>query len=783
MLSIVKYKVVLIAVAFWALFSACNIARIHKKEGPKLVKNAVVIAEKKKEKLFKSDLLNQVKQKPSNKFLTLVRLNVFFYRLGDAGKKDTKLKRFFRDELGSVPVILDSSMIEISMRAMRNYLKSHGYHFSEITYKVEDTQWLKERKIVTYYVKLNNQYKYNKLNINCPDKKLFELLNATLNESNIKIGRGLNREDLLNEQNRMTTILRNNGYYTFAKEYIDFNMDTNYIEDFVAIDININNKTEQVPFKQYYIRNLTIEVEPGDKNAVKTKDTLNTKNFKYIPNDSKLHPTILDKMNFLMGGALFQQNNLNKTYSRLNDLQLFRLVTITPTVIENDSQHYIDFYINLKPLGKYDITLEPQAITSDQGNLIAAQSSRNYGLAAVVQLTDRNVFHNGEILQFRFRSSFEAQRGENINPVPFFNSNEQSFTASIIVPQLLFFNKLDRKFNNANTKTIINSSIIYEKNVDYERRVLTLGSSYQVNRRLINYFVAFPEMSYVQTSFNNTTLEERSKTDIFLQNVFANNLIINDIRLGLVYNTQPISKGKSYYFIRFDAIELAGNIVTGLNKLLGAAKVTDESRKIKDQYEILGLNYFQYVKSYIDARYTHWLDANNTVVYRAALGYALPYGNSPDYIPFEKRFFTGGANSLRAFRPRSIGPGIYSSTNQIDKSGDIKLELNAEFRFNIYKKFFEGALFTDAGNIWTVRQDEQRLGANFDMTSFYKELAIGSGVGVRLNLNIFIFRLDAAFPLHDPTKSVNNRWVIEKASDFSWYWDNSIFNFGIGYPF
>ena len=764
------------------MFSACNIARIHKKEGPKLVKNTVEIAEKKKEKLFKSDLLNQVKQKPGNKFLTLVRLNVFFYRLGDAGKKDTKLKRFFRDELGSVPVILDSSMIETSMRAMRNYLKAQGYHFSEITYKVEDTKWLKERKIVTYYVKLNNQYKYNKLNINCPDKKLFELLNATLNESNVKIGRGFNREDLLNEQNRITTILRNNGYYTFAKEYIDFNMDTNYAEDFVAIDININNKTEQVPFKQYYIRNLTIEVEPGDKSIVKTKDTLITKNFKYIPNGNKLHATILDKMNFLMGGALFQQNNLNKTYSRLNDLQLFRLVTITPTVIENDSQHYIDFYINLKPLGKYDITLEPQAITSDQGNLIAAQSSRNYGLAAVVQLTDRNVFHNGEILQFRFRSSFEAQRGENINPVPFFNSNEQSFTASIIVPQLLFFNKLDRKLNNANTKTIINSSIIYEKNVDYERRVLTLGSSYQVNRRLINYFVAFPEMSYVQTRFNNSALEERSKTDIFLQNVFANNLIINDIRLGLVYNTQPISKGKSYYFIRFDAIELAGNIVTGLNKLLGAARITDESRNIKDQYEILGLNYFQYVKSYIDARYTHWLDINNTVVYRAALGFALPYGNSPDYIPFEKRFFTGGANSLRAFRPRSIGPGTYSTTNQIDKSGDIKLELNAEFRFNIYKKFFEGALFTDAGNIWTVRQDG-RVGADFDMTSFYKELAIGSGVGVRLNLNIFIFRLDAAFPLHDPAKSVNDRWVIEKASDFSWYWDNSIFNFGIGYPF
>ena len=160
----------------------------------------------------------------------------------------------------------------------------------------------------------------------------------------------------------------------------------------------------------------------------------------------------------------------------------------------------------------------------------------------------------------------------------------------------------------------------------------------------------------------------------------------------------------------------------------------------------------------------------------------MPYGNSPNFIPFEKRFFTGGANSLRAFRPRSIGPGVYSSTNQIDKSGDIKLELNMEFRFNIYKKLFEGAVFTDAGNVWAVRQDS-RVGADFDMSSFYNELAVGSGVGVRLNLSIFIFRLDAAVPLHDPSKTYGGRWVINNANDFDWYWNNSIFNFGIGYPF
>ncbi len=765
-----------------SIFSACNISRFHKREGPKLVKNKIEISESNKSRFFESELESQTKQKPGSKFLGLVRLNVFFYRLGDATKKDSKIKRFFRDELGRVPVIVDSTMIDVSVRAMKNYLKSQGYYYSEIKYKVTDTKLLKERKIVTYFIKLNTQYKYGKLHVNCPDKMIYEIVYSSINESFIKLGRSFKREDLLNEQNRVLNLLRNAGYYSFAKEFINFNTDTNYLNNQIAIEINIKNQEDFKPFKIFKIRNITIEVEPTKKLLNFLNDTLFTKGFKYIENGSKIHPNILAKMNFLMTGDLFQQNNLSKTYNRFNDLQLFKLITITPSLIENDSQNCIDFYINLRQDKKYDIIIEPQAITSDQANLVNVQSYRNYGLAAVLQLTERNIFHHGEILQLRFRSSFEAQRGQGITENPFFNSSEQSFSASITIPQLLFLNKIDRKINNANTKTIVNSSVIYEKNVQYERRVFTIGSSYQINRKLISYFVAFPEISFIKTDFTNSELEAKSKTDIFLQNVFANNLIINDIRLGFTYNNQLNSKGKSYIFLRWDALELAGNLVSALNILLDAPKVTDTTKNIKNQFEILGLNYFQYIKTAIDFRYNHWLDANNTVVYRVAFGYALPYGNSPNFIPFEKRFFTGGANSLRAFRPRSIGPGVYSSANQIDKSGDIKLEFNVEFRFNIYKKLFEGAIFTDAGNVWSVRQDS-RVGADFDLSSFYNELAIGSGIGFRLNLGIFIFRLDGAVPLHDPIKNFGERWVINNAKDINWYWDNSIFNFGIGYPF
>jgi outer membrane protein insertion porin family len=161
----------------------------------------------------------------------------------------------------------------------------------------------------------------------------------------------------------------------------------------------------------------------------------------------------------------------------------------------------------------------------------------------------------------------------------------------------------------------------------------------------------------------------------------------------------------------------------------------------------------------------------------------VPYGNSPVYTPFEKRFFVGGANSLRAWSPRSIGPGSYTATNQIDHSGDIKLEANAEYRFNIYNHWLEGAWFTDVGNIWSMKADETTPGANFQWNRFYKELAWDAGFGVRLNFTIVLIRFDFAVPLHDPSyPNLQDRWVVK---DFNpgWVYDNMYINFGIGYPF
>jgi outer membrane protein assembly factor BamA len=443
--------------------------------------------------------------------------------------------------------------------------------------------------------------------------------------------------------------------------------------------------------------------------------------------------------------------------------------------VELPDSGLINYNIKLMPTVKYTFTLEPQAITSDQNNTLTNQNFRNYGLAALASVANRNIFHNAEILQLSLRSSVEAQG--RVKTKTLFNSTEQSLTASIIMPRILFFPSFDRNVNFQSTRSVISASAIYEVNTDYDRRVFTTGLNYQFNKKLITYYVSPAEISFIKSEIRSPDLREQSEDDIFLQNLFANNMILNS-RFGFAYNNRSVAKGINSIYIRWDALELAGNLLNVINRAAGSLK--------KDgYYTLFGVRYFQYAKSAIDMRYNTIFDENNATVIRLYTGLAIPIpgGNSPDFVPFERRFFIGGVNSLRAWRPRSIGPGSYVQENQLDFSGEIKLETNFEYRFNIYNRWLEGAVFTDAGNVWTAKADPNKPGANFEFRNFYQSMAWDAGLGIRLNFTIFIIRFDFAIPLHDPTYALNERWVVNDIARDRWLLRNLNFNFGIGYPF
>lgn len=715
------------------------------------------------------ELRNLYRQKPNRKFLLVFRSRPYFYLKGSEGKENW-YKRFLRDKLGEQPVFLDSSYIDNTRKRMATYMKSKGYYYATVHATVKVNK--KKHAEVFYRITKNTQYKIGPYTLHIADKEIHQLIKQNMKESLVITGRGLDHSILSSEQDRILTLLRNNGYFSMSKDFIDFDIDTATEDNYVNIGLNIQNPDEHANHKKYYVNDVNIEIEKSilGRSDIK-RDSLATKRFYYFPNGYKLNPDVLDRNIFFDRGKLFRQDNLNRSYGRLADLGIFRFINIQPKVFERNDSGFVNYSARLIPAGKYDFTVEPQMLTSDQNNTVANQG-RNYGIALLAQFTDKNVFRNAELLQLSYRGSIEAQG--QVKTSGFFNSTEQSLTAGIIMPRTLFFPSFDRKIGFLSNKTNISVSGIYEQNTEYRRQVITTGLNYQFNRKLITYYVAPLEISFIKSDIVSQDLQDRRENNLFLQTLFANNLIVSS-RFGFTYTDKPLSS-RDYTVIRWDVLELGGNTITLIKDLIGDDK--DETGR----YKMFGINYFQYVKTAIDYRYNHIIDQNNTIVYRGYLGAAIPYGNSPDFVPFEKRFFSGGVNSLRGWRPRSVGPGSYSSPNQLDYSGELKLEFNTDFRFNIYDKWLEGALFADAGNVWNVNPSADRPNSNFDPSRFYKEIAIDAGLGIRLNFEVLIVRFDFALPMHDPRYPEAERWIIK---DFSGQWllDNTNFNFGIGYPF
>ena len=753
------------------VLNACNITKQLRDSQQQLYKGSTikVIGE------TRNDVVNPIsdnlKQKPNKKFLGITKLKMRMYYFGSK-HGDGKIGAYMRDKYGEPPVILDTAFIESSIKGMKGYLRSVGLYYPVINYEVKSRR---QRATVNYVINTGNVYHIGSYQINCADKNLYDIIKGNEKEALVIPGYRLKQDVLLDEQKRIVSLLRNYGYYTFSTEFVGFDVDTANNNGNVNVSLNILNKGIYEVHKVHINKNIYVNIEPNyDINTYKNKDTINTPFFYYIPNRYQLNHKVLEQNMFLTSGDVFKQQALTVTYNRLGDLSVFKYINITPKpYVQNDTQ-YIDYYLRLSPNIKYDYIIEPQAIYSDQNNTFTNQSSNgNYGVAAILQFNNRNTFKNAELLKLTYRSSFEAQG--KVNGTSWFNATEQSLTASLTFPRLLLFPKLDKNYRFINTRSILTTSGIYELNTNFERRVFTTGIIYQLNKKYISFYITPFEVSYTRNTVNSDTLQSLINKDIYLFSMFSNNLILGG-RFGFTYSDKAKNKGNHYVFIRWDVLELSGNTATALNKIL------DRPFNETNTYNILGVNYSQFAKTALDFRYNTKHDENNATVFRVFAGVGLPYGNSPKFLPFERRFWVGGANSLRAWLPRSLGPGGYYEFGQIDYSGDVKLEFNAEYRFNMYNRWLEGAFFVDAGNVWMTKKDDARPLANFAFDRFANELGIGTGFGTRLNFDVILIRLDFAIPLHDPSYNVGSRWVINNFNQ-DWLFDNLNFNFGIGYPF
>lgn len=772
--ALVNIRSVWVVLLLTLILQACNLPKLARKEGPILYDNAIKIEGSREAKMLITDLDGYVKQQPNKKLLGLTRVGLRSYKIGSRWPQ-SRWGVIFQQKLGEPPVVVDSALILASITGMKNYMRTQGFYYPQITYGVSGKI---HKQKVTYYINAGNHYIIRNINLHIADRVLDSIARENADLSSLRKGNRLMLDNLVKEKGRLAAVYRNRGYFDFTKDMVSFDMDTNVGSYFVDIGINIANPRNFNRFKTYTVNDVLVVIEPNKMDSLHIeKDTFSLADMRYKPNGYRLKPDILTKTLVVKPKTLFREDLTNTTFGRLNDLRIFKGVNLNavPYHSGTDSAR-LNYVIKLQPARKYDFVFEPQAITSDQSNLISNSTGRNYGIASQITLANNNIFGNAEILQLTYRISIEAQRGEGIPKRPIFNSFESNLTASLIFPKLVFLPKQDAKLNSTTNRTILSATTIWEQNIDWIRNVYGLSLTYQISKKRFSYYFVPAEISYIKTQFNSEELEQQAEDDPYLQSVFNNNFVTS-FKGGFIFNNQGDLRRKNYTYVKWDVLELAGTFLDMLNKAAGTQPNDSGYRTF------FGVQYFEYAKTYIDVRYNKYIDMNNRLATRLAIGVAVPYGNSPDYIPFDKRFFTGGANSIRAFLPRSIGPGSYTTTDgSPDRSGDVKLEANIEHRFNIYNNFIEGALFTDVGNIWRIKPDG-REGAEFRLNEFYKQLALGSGLGLRLNLDFLILRLDAAVPLLDPREPEGERFVLTNYSDLGQLFRKTIFNFGVGYPF
>ena len=753
------------------LASSCSSTR-NFSEGQSLLKNYQI---KGVDANLKEKITPFIRQKPNRKLFGISKVRLQLQLLFDR-KKPTKLSNWIINNLAEPPVIYDSTLSRISVIQIQQLLMNNGYFLAKVKY--EDTTRHKKTK-VTYHIEPNQAYHIRNIQYTIKDSIVQSIYFYKLNESLLQIGMQFDQTALANERDRITKYLRNFGYYYFNREYIHFDIDTALKSHQLDINVIIENPEKANKHESFKLKNIETTIISDNIKTGLLSDTIELNNVKFIHTKNKIQAKILRRMLFLERGKKFNEDDLLLSYNRLGDLGIFKYINID---FEKDS---IDS-TQLNASVQLSLAKKQSTHTELEGYV----ASENVGTSANFIYSNRNIFKGAEVFEFKIRAGLETQAfvDANQSSIPVFNSRETNTSASLTFPGFIFFRDKPTYVLFSNPKSRIGLNYISENRPEYSRR--TLNSSFSYEWKQNNYVShSFAPMtinfvnSFLSTEANNLL---DSLNNIYLRESFEPHITLG-IRYSLVISNQQLNQfKKNYYYIKFN-LEVMG---TGL---YAASRLLNEQKNNLNQYEFFNLPYYNFTRPEIDARYFNNFGTRSQIVYRFNTGVGFAYWNSK-VLPFERQFFTGGANSIRAFRARSVGPGGYRnidlSSLNLDQTGNFKIEGNIEYRFDILERFIgaklKGASFLDFGNVWDIQKNANEL-EGFKPSTFYKELAIGTGVGLRLDYRFLLFRFDLGLKLRDPRFENANRWVIEQFNNNVWKDANNYnffnFNFGIGYPF
>ena len=726
---------------------------------------------------FDKKVLNDfIKQKP-NKRIFFWRFYLSLYNLSSPEKENgfnNWLKR-----IGEPPVVYDEDLKEKSTEQLILYMHNKGFYDVEVS---DTTQYRKRRARIMYSVTPNQPYRIRDISYFFLDASLSSLVMADTTASQFRRGELFDVDVLQKERIRIETVLRNRGYYSFTRDFVYFDVDSSLNSRQVDITLGVRNfptlnrtgKVVHVDHPVYKIRDVYLvtdhDVVSYDRkrdSGLVRKDTLLFDSIHVVFSEKpNIRLSVVTQKNYIIPNKLYNASNVQRTYRNLSSLSAFQMVDIRFNEVESE-RNLLDCEVMIAPATRQSYTIKLE-VTNSGGNI---------GAASNLTYRHRNLFGGSEQFDLSFLGALETLKETNPDADTIANSGlnlmqEFGVEARLRIPKFLLPFKTDQFIRQFNPQTNIRLSYNYQKRPDYTRTLAnaSFGYEWKGNKNLTHRVYPL-EASLILTPYKSQEFQDWLEGK-YLFYSYEPHLII-DSRYSIIFTNQKLLKNQDFQDVRVN-LETAGNLLYYGFKLL-APDPGD------DNYQLFGVNFAQYLKGDIDFRSYNFLYEDVSLVLRGFVGAGFAFNNS-NAMPFEKQYFSGGANSIRAWQVKNLGPGSYNDTTNTsypNQTGDVKLEANMEYRFKIFWKM-EVAFFLDVGNIWSLSAEDDREGAGFDITRFYKELAVGTGVGTRFVFSFFVFRLDLGIPLRNPYPIEGSAWLPGNAGV---QWDDLTFNVAIGYPF
>ncbi len=723
------------------LFCACSETK-YVPEGEYLLNHVYVKSEPKTKGVNPSELKSYVRQHGNSRWLSAIKVPLATYSL--SGRDTTKWMNRILRSVGEAPVLYDSISTRRSMEDLQAQLVNMGFLRASVDAM---TRSKKKKMDVTYLLHPGEPYHIRNVSYVIQDSLIADLLQLDQpDRRGLKSGILFNVENLDAERKRITRLLTNMGYYRFNKEYIT------YLADSVA-------GTKEIDLV------LVLRKQRDSEGVEKAHERYKVRDIRYAsgdPEDTTIHlrPGVLRKNTFVRKQDYYSSDDLQNTYTHFGRLGAVRYTNISWQELPDSNQ--LDCLIQISTNKPSAISFQPEG-TNTAGDL---------GVAASLTYQNRNLFKGAENLSIELRGAYEAIKG--LEGYSNHNFQEYSLETKLSFPRFIlpFISSNIRRRILATSEVSLSYDL--QNRPEFHRRVLSAGWRYKWSdpRHHDRYRIDMLDLNYISMPWISETFKKEYLDDTNSRNAILRynyeNLFIMKFGVGYIYNNGIIA-------IKANA-ETAGNLLGLASKIFGFHRNAD------GKYTFLDIAYAQYVRFDLDVTRNIMFSYNNQLVFHAGLGVAYPYGNST-ILPFEKRYFSGGANSVRGWSVRSLGPGKYVSRDGridfINQTGDMKMDFNVEYRAHLFWKL-GAALFVDAGNIWTLRNYDDQPGGQFKLSEFWNQLAVSYGLGFRFNFDYFILRFDMGMKAVNPAYEEGDEHYPIAHPKFS---RDFAFHFAVGLPF